>query len=317
MPNTSLETKIKLFNTRYNVNFDPHAIAEEARIDDVFDGFRFDQQDPKVKQASNYLKNLFETLTDSLNARTQINARGDYDLSDINIVNFVRDYEEIMAQRNAESKEPKERKPYEGMNFEKLIEKTTAKTKEYDKTLYSIWANKVVDGKISFKTLKKITDESIRNIERQERENKPVSREDLTNIVLAYEAMFRVSQSRGFFWKLFNFFREDRYLDSLSNKRMEYVNKNYPVQDILDKTPDSVMKETYIFPIFIDLEDSDPDAEIKVIADVICDAIQAAVIDGRIKAKDFDLSFGIYKHQTPDKILNIEIEDKIVRMKGE
>lgn len=77
------------------------------------------------------------------------------------------------------------------------------------------------------------------------------------------------------------------------------------------------MKDTYIFPIFIDLEDSDPDAEIKVIANVICDAIQAAVIDGRIKAKDIDLSFGIYKHQTPDKILNIEIEDKIVRMKGE
>ncbi|MBO7187565.1 MAG: hypothetical protein J6V68_04135, partial [Clostridia bacterium] len=245
MPNTSLEDKIKLFNTKYNVKFDPHAVAEEARIDDVLDGFRFDQQDPKVKQASNYLKTLFETLSDSLNAQTQINATGYYDLSDFNIVKFVNEFEEIMAQRNAESKEPKERKPFEGMNFEKLIEKTTAKTKEYDKTLYSIWANKVVDGKISFKTLKKITDESIRNIERQERENRPISREDLTNIVLAHEAMFRVSQSRGFFWKLFNFFREDRYLDSLSNKRMEYVNKNYPVQDILDKIPDSVMKETY------------------------------------------------------------------------
>lgn len=77
------------------------------------------------------------------------------------------------------------------------------------------------------------------------------------------------------------------------------------------------MKETYIFPIFIDVEDADPDAEIKVIADVICDAVQAAVINGRIKAKGFDLTFGIYKHQTPDKILNIKIEDNIVTMRGE
>jgi hypothetical protein len=74
-------------------------------------------------------------------------------------------------------------------------------------------------------------------------------------------------------------------------------------------------KETYIFPIFIDLEDSDPDAEIKVIADVICDAIQAAVIDGKIKAPDFDITFGIYKHQNPERTLNIEIENQIVRIK--
>ena len=68
------------------------------------------------------------------------------------------------------------------------------------------------------------------------------------------------------------------------------------------------MKETYIFPIFIDLEDSDPDAEIKTIADVICDAVQAAVIDGKIKAKNFDLTFGIYKHQKPDKVIEIKIK---------
>ena len=51
--------------------------------------------------------------------------KGAFTGSYLSIVSFVRDYEEIMAQRNAESKEPKERKPYEGMNFEKLIEKAT------------------------------------------------------------------------------------------------------------------------------------------------------------------------------------------------
>lgn len=249
MPGISLEQKIGKFNAKYDVKLDPHAIEEEARIDAVFEEYRFDKKDKQVTQATTYWKALTKTLTDSLNAKTKINKNADYDLSDLNIVSFIREFEDIMQQSNKQSKTPRERKPFEGMNFDKMIEKIKAGTSAYDKPLYSIWANKVVDNKISYEDLKKVTDESVQNIEKAEKNKySTVSREDLSNVVYAHEAMFRVCQSRGFWWKVFHLYQnyvENKYLESLSMRVSQYIEKNYPINDISDTMPDSMMKKVY------------------------------------------------------------------------
>ena len=165
----TLEQKIQSFNRRYTVNFDPFAIAEAARIEAVFDDYKFDKKDERTTRAATYWKALTETLDESLNANTKIQAGALYDLSDFNIVKFVREFEEIMSEANAKSSAPKKRAPFEGMHFESIMAKLNDATKGYDKPLYSIWANKVIDAEISYEDLQSVTDMATQRIKNEER----------------------------------------------------------------------------------------------------------------------------------------------------
>lgn len=249
MPSTNLENKVKIFNAKYDVALNPTAIAEEIRINAVFDEYRFDKKDEKITNATTYWKNLTKTLENSLKTKTKINVNGIYDLSDFDMVSFVKSFEEIMQLSNEESANPRARKPYEGMVFENIIEKLKANTAAYDKPIYSIWANKIADKKLSYKELKSVTDESIRrinNIEDAGRVN--VDRYDLANVVYAREAMVRVRQSRGRLWKLFHLYqnsKEKEYLESLSARITEYNGKNYPINDVLQEGSNSIMQSVY------------------------------------------------------------------------
>jgi hypothetical protein len=116
----TLADKIRRFNNKYTVNFDPAAILEEARIDAVLDSYKFTKKDENKTRQNTYLKALLETLDESLNAETKIQSGYIYDLSRFDIVKFVREFEEIMNESNMKLAEPKKRKPYEGFDFETL-----------------------------------------------------------------------------------------------------------------------------------------------------------------------------------------------------
>jgi hypothetical protein len=126
MPNMTLDERIRNFNSKYEVNLDPRAIAEAARIDAVFNDFTFDKKDEKTTRAATYWKALTETLEKSLDTKTKIQAGAFYDLSNLNLVSFIREFEAIMSQSNEQSSTRRERKPFEGMSFDDMLKRFMA-----------------------------------------------------------------------------------------------------------------------------------------------------------------------------------------------
>ena len=243
-----LENKVKRFNAQYEVVLDWDAIEEGARIDGVFNDFTFDKKDQKEQARMTYYDTLEKMLMKSLNAQTQIGLGGDYDLSYFDFVKFVRAFEDIAQQRNAESSNPRERKAYEGMSFNKILEKLQAKSKAYDKPVYSIWADKIIAGEISYEHLKDYTKEAIRTIESSKDKAVAFHRGAISNVLFAHEAMLQVRKSRGGWWKAFHLiqnYREKKYLEALTEQKNVYISRNYPVADILRETPASMMEKAY------------------------------------------------------------------------
>ena len=246
----TLETKISSFNSRYQVNLTSRQIVKVAETKLGSDSFTgFNENDEKVVQTSAYIKALTDALNDSLHANTKIQANGVYSLFDFDLVKFAREFEELVQTGNAESASPRKREPFEGMSLDDVMKRIKNSTKAYDKPLYSIWANKIVDGKISYEDLKSVTDGAIERIEYQEKSpNGSVQRNDLANVVYAHEAMFRVRQSRGFWWKVFHLYqnyKEEKYLEALSYRISEYLGKNYPIDEISNSVSDSMMQGAY------------------------------------------------------------------------
>ena len=165
------------------------------------------------------------------------------------LVKFVRQFEDIMKLNNAESSNPRKRSEFEGYKLDTLLNKIKESTKEYDKPIYSIWADKVLNKKLSYEDLKKITDESIQSIGTiNENRAQQVDRKKLSNVVFAYEAMVKIRESRGGWWKAFHLwqnYKESKYLEDLSTKRQEYLQNKYPVQDIFKEASKSIMKKVY------------------------------------------------------------------------
>lgn len=249
MSGMTLEEKLNHFNTKYSVNLNPRAIAEGARIDAVFADYRFQREDRRLANATTYWNALTRTLEKSLNAKTKINANADYDLSDFKLDEFVNSFEEIMQESHEQLNSTRERKPFEGMSFKSIIERARQSLESYNVPLYSIWARKTLDGKITYKDLKTITDGAMSRVENaHESENTAANENDVANVVYAHEAMFRVCQSRGFLWKLFHLidnYREQKYLETLSNRISTYIERNYPINRILDDIPDSAVGQVY------------------------------------------------------------------------
>ena len=249
MSGMTLEQKLNNFNTKYSVNLDPKAIAEAARIDAVFGDYRFQREDRRLANATTYWNALKRTLEKSIIAKTKINADANYNLSDFNLEEFVNSFEEIMKESHEQSTSTRERKPFEGMRFESVIERARQSLEPYNVPLYSIWARKALDGKITYNDLKTVTDGAMSRVENAHQSgNTAVSENDVTNVVYAHEAMFRVCQSRGFWWKVFHpidNYREQKYLETLSNRISTYIERNYPIGRISDNVPDSAVGQVY------------------------------------------------------------------------
>ena len=245
----TLNEKIANFKSKYYENFDPHALVESARIDAVFASYRFDGVGEGKTNANNYFKALTKTLSKCIDAKTKINKMAIYDLSNINLATFVREFEDIMDGINAQSSTPRERKPYEGIPFDKLIESVKKATSVYDKPLHNVWSDKILNKKLSYENLKAVTDYSITNIERDSKSNNDIpSSIDLENVVRAHEAMKVVRQSRSWLWKAFHLYQnyqEGKYLEALSSKVQDFWQRGYDLSSFIDDVSVSTMEGVY------------------------------------------------------------------------
>ncbi len=255
MPSVQLATKLNKFNTKYQINFDVDAMVNEARIDDAIDEYKFDRKDRSIVNAERYYKTLTKLIDESLTTKTKISSSGVYNLEEFNFTRFINEFEEIVADKNNELEQPRERSRFEKMSFTDLLNKVKNNAKIYNQSLKDIWAHKIVDNKspFTYRDLETVTNRAIGAIEGSlDRGADKFSRSDLANIVYAKEAMEKVRQSRTGWWKVFNLlenYREYKYLRDLTAKVTEYTEKRYPVGTILEKMPTGLLKNAYENPI--------------------------------------------------------------------
>jgi hypothetical protein len=125
----------------------------------------------------------------------------DFDASDLDLVKFVKDYENMMAARNEQSEQKNpNRKEYEGLRDTILL--TAMETlKPYDKPLTDIWADRVLKGKISFEEFSAFADGEGQYVnENYSKDAHDALRSRADNVFLAAKAMEKIWEGRSIFW---------------------------------------------------------------------------------------------------------------------
>ncbi|MBO5737666.1 MAG: hypothetical protein J6S04_07630 [Clostridia bacterium] len=245
----SLEEKIRKFNSRYNTNVTLDSIDGTTRkklryLDEYMLGIKKESSELK-----DYLAGLRGALEIALKAKMKINENGDYLISSIEIAKFVREYEEIVKERREATENGKERAPYEGMEYSKILKYIANSTKKYDTALCWLWAEDIVAGNLSVEEMKAATDHSMQELRNADPQNLSYeAKAHLRNIYSAMRAMEAARQQRGFFWKIFNFKingREKAYYKELVEAKNSFESRNFPMKEIREEALAKIMTQSY------------------------------------------------------------------------
>ena len=167
MLSVELQNKQNAFNQKYGVNFDVEKMQSDALKFALLDEALIDRINDDVAKAENYFNFMRKMFLNSLDAKTMVSAKGKYNLDDFDFADFINEFEEIVSQNNAESKNPQPRKPFENMKYEDLIERVKGVAQPYNQSVYGIWAAKIINQKIKFtyENLQAVTNGAISAIE--------------------------------------------------------------------------------------------------------------------------------------------------------
>lgn len=252
MLSVELQNKQTAFNQKYGVNFDVEKMQSDTLRFALLDESLFDKIGDDVAKSENYFMFMRRMLLNSLDAKTNVSAEGKYNLENFDFANFINEFEEIVSQNNAESKNPQPRKPFEGFKYDALLQRVKGVAQPYNQSVYGIWSAKITNRKIKFtyENLKAVTDGAISAIETSiTNADESFARKDLINIVYAKEAMAQVRASRTGWWKFWHWYdnyKEGKYYDALVKKVEEYTEKGFSVGKILEEAPQELLKNAYI-----------------------------------------------------------------------
>lgn len=166
------------------------------------------------------------------------------DPPEIELGAFVMSFEKVLQEKHlsdvAEGKaQPRDRKPFEGMSYERITKAVFAKVnKSYNKSMTDVWTKRITDEKGFFENMQKETAEAIKPIDKLiPRPMDAISRNpfvdcarEIRMLVTAKKAMEKVVKSRSPLWRFWigNWGRnaeEKEYLQSLTDKLEEYKSK--------------------------------------------------------------------------------------------
>ena len=125
------------------------------------------------------------------NLRPEYNSQKVYSLGNLNIMDFVNEYENIV-QKKHEIKNPNTpRKPFAGIEID-ILKTAESFAKELNKPLIDVWADKIDAGTYSISDLRDITKNTGRTH----------VREHIKTSALIYGAMEKIADKRSLGWKL-------------------------------------------------------------------------------------------------------------------
>jgi hypothetical protein len=149
------------FQKRYGLDmpFD-EMLLKGKQVKDKFKGLdeflnKASEKNPAKKE---YLAGLFYMLRGATeNQIKPASKKSAYNLNDFNAIQFIRDYEEIMAAKHAEANPKAPRKPHEGLALE-ILNRAANHIKGYNKPLAEIWGERIFNNQFDLEKMMEMTD---------------------------------------------------------------------------------------------------------------------------------------------------------------
>lgn len=157
----SLEQLKTNFQKRYGLDmpFD-EMLLKGKQAKDKFKGLdeflnKASEKNPAKKE---YLAGLFYMLRSATeNQIKPASKKSAYDLNDFNAIQFIRDYEEIMAAKHAEANPEAPRKPHEGLAVE-ILNRAANHIRGYNKPLAELWGERIFNNQFDLEKMMEMTD---------------------------------------------------------------------------------------------------------------------------------------------------------------
>lgn len=233
------------FHTKYHVTVNFNAMERFSGKFKYLDNFLFEKKEahPERKQ---FMSGLLYLLHAHIQHEIKMTRGASYDLSKLNFVDFLVDYEDMMAQKHVEQGTGT-RERFEGIKPGKVFSDALRATEIFNKSLGEIWAHNIRKGTLELSDMKACTrgirdDFNTKNALVTEKD-----KADLANVVLAQQAMERACQARTWLWRIFNFvtlIQENLYLSELNEQiRFYRETKHFPVDTIAEKYSASMINE--------------------------------------------------------------------------
>ena len=203
-------------------------------LDSVLLGKKF-KNTPRAK----YFGTMETLLQIYIDSKVKIGEKKSYNTGDINLVKFVREYEDMMAQKYKEDGETRNRSYLEGIKPKVLSEAISQTFDSYRGDITDIWAERIANSTMSLTEMRRVTDADHNNYIRQQEGYT----NSLANIVAARDAMQKIVDTKGLGWKIGNlvrFIRINSYLKDLNAKIAEYDNPE-AVQEAQNRISKSVL----------------------------------------------------------------------------
>ena len=207
--------KLNELTAKYNFKFSIEDHITEKRVIGLFNRsiVHVDYSNPRNEK---YLDLLNSALEAYYSSRMDIDGSKTYsEKADMSIGDFIEEFDGVMRARYEESVKSKKAPPYlpfGGMSFSDVAVSAWDTAKKYDdKTLVSIWADKVIKDELTVDDMKKTIEPAIERLMKQEGKAgelkqwpwDPALASDYANLHLATEALMGVV-SRRTLWDRIN-----------------------------------------------------------------------------------------------------------------
>ena len=193
-----------------------------------------------VSERSKYVNTLSTLFNKYIEKKlSPLYYRKSYDLSDVDVVEFINRFEEIRSVRHENNVDGVHPEPFAGLGpkiFDELIERT----KKFNKPIVEMWTKRILDNIDDTELLQQTTNAVFDEL----REAKPplsnTQERTLEIAVIAHKAMQQVNSKRSFLWRWVPWHwsrakREENYLKELSEQIDTYTKNGLPVKAIEDK----------------------------------------------------------------------------------
>ena len=213
MPNPQIyTTELARFRNKYNMpEYDLNALAGVDQKFQHLNNFLFESS-TTANPAAQFVNWASRTMAMYFKANTNLRADGKY-MSGFNPQAFLRDFENLAkAKYESELSDGEEptRKKFAGARKRDLKSILVNNFKDMNKTLPTLWAEKLKKGTMTQNDLLLTTSNVMDNVDGIIKGNNAPLKDQIINVVAAYEAMKQVRESRtgflGWLWKFI--FRE-------------------------------------------------------------------------------------------------------------
>ena len=237
------EAAFEKFRDKYGVDYNIAGEYELSRKLSSLDAFTIEST-PKERMQNSYKSMLGTAITYYLENKVRLEGGKKYDMTDVNIGEFINEFDNVMrgvlADYAEKEGETYEHKQYAGLSFNDVATAAWGRASGYNRPLADIWAGQIRNGSLSLEQMQRITSSSTRLLDGMLGTigYNSAANKDLADVVMIKNAMAEAINKRSWTSWLnpFNWgpnMRENAYLKELNGKINTYRENNFPVDNVV------------------------------------------------------------------------------------